>query len=1133
MFRIVEQTQAQMQQGYFSNSNIYVDGFGKLTLRNNNIAVNYALNKPYTKTNNAPFVSGRSDVGNKMFTDGDISKDFRYDRTSGEEITVDLGAELVIGGTNYYGDSTVASNPDYVETLVSNDNQNFISMGDAGDGTNWQGLYYNSFNTKARYVKFHLKNPRSPYAINVIEGEIFAGVTYTAYREQTYDLSSVQTLRTNNIYWVEEKPPGTSILVESSVSLDGGMTWSSWMPLYNGGVLTNISLGTDISNGQLKIKITLQTNNITVPTFSNLYFYFDDVPKSDDSYIIIPRNAYSLKRINPDMTSANSPSPYVVMGTGVNISTYPLWKAFDGLISTGTNSDAWATQRGHYITLEVGEENKKAISQYRIHRHRSNYSITSFQIEGSNDNINWTLIDKRDQLSWVIDEESKQFPIDLSKANVKNTYRFFKFTILDSSSTTGSIFIEELQFFELVDGNGYQIKSIVTVPHRHNIVSSVLVKSPYILFYKENDPSIPKMDSYTSPRPYVASASSEARANTAAWQAFDKSIASSANMWMASNPSNQWLQIDCGEGNRKYLTSYQISPYNGIFPTSWRLEGSNDGVTWDILDQRSQIFSLATSYNILPERLYSSYRYFRLFAITVNSGNYMVVGELEFFGFSDARANQLLSHFTVPESTQLLSHIYIPPSNRATGTVRILPLIKYELPSKVAVKIHDNLVSRVNVPINNRASGIVNIVKRPTTTISLPPEKDAFVRQSIPKLNYGSEQDMYAGFNTNYNEIYRSFVGFDTSSIPNNAEIKSAHFRFYNELNSSPIQKIELFEVAADWTEKGITWDNQPKPKDKIGELEVGSAGGYLYADFTDIVREWYEGTKVNRGFVMKVTDETETYYKRFYTRESNLPPSLEIEYYDKTVYTFEKIDILGKALIRQQADKDLTSRLNVKQIWFDHGIPSRLKVANMGTVDSHLIVKDPNLPSRITVKQTDNEDLISRITVRVKLERTFTSEVTVNKPFQFGRIRVRRRDTRELSSKVRVRVGGQKDFPSSVNISKGFVHSRVSVVRSEYLTSRVVVAGLGNRTLRGQLIIRRSDSKDIASHLRIFQKELLASRVHVVSGYLKSRVHIPFRANMDQPSRVRIRVRQAKDMMSRVRIEDPYGDSWAYVYIL
>lgn len=951
MFRIVEQTQAQMQQGYFSNNNIYVDPLGKLTLVNRNMQTNLAFGKPYTKSLNATLSS--PDTGNSMFTDGIIGGQwFRYNATSEEDITIDLGQDIVVGGTQFFTGTTASMSQHYIDIYVSRDNVNFDLVSRSGNGLNGQQEFKNTFDSvTARYVRFKMLRTTAG-VMSVSEGEVYPGLTHTAYREQVYDISSVGILRTNNAYWIEEVPEGTSVLVETSISLDSGNTWTSWSPLFNGGTIQNVPLGTDLSNGRLKVRTTLTTNTINVPKLQNFNFYFDDAARVDENYIIIPRNAFSLKRINPDMTSATTPSPYSVSGTGVNESGYPAWKLFDGITNSTTNSiGVWRhnylnSSSVTYAEIDVGQDNWKSISAYRLYKYATQY-ITAFRIDASSDRIDWVTLDQRSELSWNSSEDYKEFKIDLSKHLSKFDYRYFRFYVMNSVTQQG--YINELQLFELIDGYGYQISS----------------------------------------------------------------------------------------------------------------------------------------------------------------------------------------RFIVPSGYNLTSKLFIPINNRATGSIRILPLIKYELPSLVNIKIHSNLSSRVNVPISNRASGIVNIVKQPTTTISLPPEKDAFVRESIPKLNYGSEQDMYAGFNTNYNEIYRSFLGFDTSSIPNNAEIKSAYFKFYNELNSTPIQKVELYELSADWTEKGITWDNQPKPTDKIGEIEVGSAGGYLYADFTDIVREWYEGTKTNRGFIMKVSDETEIYYKRFYTRESKHSPSLEIEYYDKTVYTFEKIDILGRALIRQQSDKDLTSRLNVKQIWFDHGIPSRLKVANMGTVDSHLIVKDPNLPSRITVKQRDNEDLISRITVRVKLEQTFTSEVTVNKPFQFGRIRVRRRDTRELLSKVRVRVGGQKDFPSSVNISKGFVHSRVSVVRSEYLTSRVVVAGLGNRTLRGQLIIRRSDLKDIVSHLRIFQKELLASRVHIVSGYLKSRVHIPFRANMDQPSRVRIKVRSAKDMISRVRIEDPYGDSWAYVYIL
>lgn len=947
MFRIVEQTQAQMQKGYFSSSDIYVDGYGKLTLVNRNLQTNLALNKPYTKTLNSSLSS--ADTGNKMFTDGIKGGQawFRYSSTLTEDITVDLGYETFIGGTQFFTGTTATSSQHYIDIYLSRDNVNFDLVSRSGTGEQNQQEFKNSFVGKlARYVKFRmLRNTAG--AMTVSEGEIYPGLTYTSYREQTYDLSSIGKLRTNNAFWIEDTPVGTSVVVETSISLDGGSNWTGWKPLLNGGSLQNISLGTDISNGRLKVRTTLTSNSISVPSFYNFNLYFDDVAKADENYIVIPRNGYSLNRINPDMTSANTPLPYLVAGKGVNEAAYPAWKLFDGISNT-TYDQGWCYKTGSNIVLDLGD-NFQGVSKYRIHRIIDGYYLSGFTLEASLDSINWTTVDKKAGLTWSATEKFKEFDLlSVNNAN-KNFYRYFKFSV-DSITNSSSYFLTEIEFFAINDGNGYQISSKLTVPY----------------------------------------------------------------------------------------------------------------------------------------------------------------------------------------SKSLPSHIYIPPNNRATGTVKILPIINFDLPSRINVKIHSNLTCRINVPINNRASAIVNIVKQPTKSLSLTPVKDAFVRESAPKLNYGTEQDIYAGYNSNFLEKYRTFIGFDLSSMPADSLIKSAHFKIYHELGNSPVQKVELYEVEREWTERGITWDNQPLPTNKIAELDVGVVGGYLDVDFTQLVQEWYEGTKQNKGFIIKLADESEQYYKRFYSRESRYSPYLEIEYVDKTVYTFEKIDLKNShILVRQNQSRNINSKLNVRQIWFNEQFSCRIKVANMGTIDSHIVVKNPNLLSNLIVRQKEDHGISSKLLVRNKKAETINSTIIAIRKFMFGKIRVQVQKDFSLMSKVTVRRFEKRELSSNLIVTRKFLTSRIKVVKGELLPCTITVIRSGEKQFSGKLIVRRTEAKNFIGRVRVVQKALLPSKIFIKSGNLRSHISIPYRANMDTQSRITVRVKWANDMKSRIIIDDPYGDTLGYVYIL
>lgn len=155
MYRIVEQTPAQMQQGYFSSPDLYVDQYGKLTLVNKNHQTDLALNKPYT-------ISGtliNPDDG-KMFTDGiDGNFQFRFVQTLNGEIVVDLGIQQTIGAVKLScGANAGVYTPNYLEILTSLDGNNFASRGEVGNGTNGQLTLTHIFEpVQARYVKFNLK----------------------------------------------------------------------------------------------------------------------------------------------------------------------------------------------------------------------------------------------------------------------------------------------------------------------------------------------------------------------------------------------------------------------------------------------------------------------------------------------------------------------------------------------------------------------------------------------------------------------------------------------------------------------------------------------------------------------------------------------------------------------------------------------------------------------------------------------------------------------------------------------------------------------------------------------------------------------------------------------------------------
>ncbi|ASR47218.1 hypothetical protein B4V02_11235 [Paenibacillus kribbensis] len=142
--------------------------------------------------------------------------------------------------------------------------------------------------------------------------------------------------------------------------------------------------------------------------------------------------------------------------------------------------------------------------------------------------------------------------------------------------------------------------------------------------YSEN--LIPKMTSNTLPSG-VASASNE---YSYAYEAFNKGFVTISSAWTSSTTS-AWLRYDFS--NPVVIEQYVIYPQTTATdraPKDWTFEGSNDGITWNVLDTQSNITGWVNS---TPKKFSfsnsNSYKNYRI-NITANNGSqYLALSELE------------------------------------------------------------------------------------------------------------------------------------------------------------------------------------------------------------------------------------------------------------------------------------------------------------------------------------------------------------------------------------------------------------------------------------------------------------------------------------------------------------------------
>jgi hypothetical protein len=162
-------------------------------------------------------------------------------------------------------------------------------------------------------------------------------------------------------------------------------------------------------------------------------------------------------------------------------------------------------------------------------------------------------------------------------------------------------------------------------------------------------------------------------------------------------------------------------------------------------------------------------------------------------------------------------------------------------------------------------------------------EKSVFTSEFNPSVNYNTGSNRYyldVG-EDEFTYSYVSFVSFDLSELPDDADIQTARISLYlaNDPENIPVK---MYRVLDTWDEDTITWGTQPsfkdfsKTKGLIDTVTISSTGR-SYWNATPIVKAWFNGTKSNYGVAFESTGE---YFHRFSSDDTSYyKPLLAIDY--------------------------------------------------------------------------------------------------------------------------------------------------------------------------------------------------------------------------------------------------------------
>ncbi|MET4561046.1 hypothetical protein ABIA69_002191 [Lysinibacillus parviboronicapiens] len=340
-----------------------------------------------------------------------------------------------------------------------------------------------------------------------------------------------------------------------------------------------------------------------------------------------------------NMTSNTTPVPLVASASSVYPSNVAPWRAFNG--TTVDNQDAWASANGitdASITLDYGRE--RLVDRVRITSVNGavTFGTKNFEIFGSNDNTNWTLMASKLDIPIWGKAETREYVF-----NKKDSFRYYKLRTWGTyQSTENYVGIGNLQYgfsanlsltlkssttnehYSLSDNTlihlpDNSIKNMILhgieqgkeiqldVPFdKHiyvddtpvanvsgklfaqdiGIVNTLSIKEvnkdndfkPIYTWHNTN------MTSDTSPVPLIAKSSGIFNSTYPAWKAFNGTTINADDGWVSSNKTG-WIEINYGKNilvNILNLSHRNTSTLTSA-PKNFIIEGSNNGTAYETL----------------------------------------------------------------------------------------------------------------------------------------------------------------------------------------------------------------------------------------------------------------------------------------------------------------------------------------------------------------------------------------------------------------------------------------------------------------------------------------------------------------------------------------------------------------------
>ncbi len=168
--------------------------------------------------------------------------------------------------------------------------------------------------------------------------------------------------------------------------------------------------------------------------------------------------------------------------------------------------------------------------------------------------------------------------------------------------------------------------------------------------------------------------------------------------------------------------------------------------------------------------------------------------------------------------------------------------------------------------------------------LNIDPGRDAYVSSYYPKQNFGMSDALFTGKYRKEDDIYRTYLHFDTSAIPTNTDVTNAIIKLniYRTAFGGD-NTLAIYKVLQDWREDNICWQNQPQAnREPFASMAISpNLSESAEINITDICKEWILDSSKNYGILLRGEEKVHALlaFKSKQFPNSEMHPRLEIEY--------------------------------------------------------------------------------------------------------------------------------------------------------------------------------------------------------------------------------------------------------------